>query len=190
MCLHAFSEYPLKRHARICGEVHTHGRLLPDIRKYRPFVFWRWWKAAQNNEIFCFAAEPIDIDTTSTGATTSDSLPGKTPTLSCWVLLPGRQHLHLQACLFTYLLFHCMEDSVPPHQPFYFPSFYPFLRPCAYFPWVTQAPALSMSPLNHPPPWEKASVNLILSAYFFLASFVFGETITAGSPPDSFCNLS
>lgn len=61
-------------------EVCTRDRLLTDICIYRSFVFWWWWKTAQNNEIFCFAAEATDIDTTSAGATTSDSLPGETPT--------------------------------------------------------------------------------------------------------------
>lgn len=38
---------------------------------YRSFVFWWWWKTAWNNETFCFAAKTTNIDSTSTGVTTS-----------------------------------------------------------------------------------------------------------------------
>lgn len=92
-----------KRPCMDLWEVYSHGRLLTDIWIYSSFVFWWWWKTAQNNEIFCFAAETTDIDTTSTGATTSDSLPGKIPTFhaeSCsqWVNTCTFRH----ACLFIF----------------------------------------------------------------------------------------
>lgn len=87
------------------GSVYTRQTTHRYMYIYRSFMFWWWWKTAQNNEIFCFAAETTDIDTTSTAATTSNSLTGKTPTFhgeSCYQGVSTCPLRHACSFIFTF----------------------------------------------------------------------------------------